>query len=349
MRSMQYIVYITLIALSIGFTAGAPLQTGGSDGTGNLKSDVRRVAGLSALNVSDWEIANLLSPVKDESPIGSVTLARNIDAVLKEVGVDRVPSVNIRLTRPPLLLVVSPREKILYLDRLLISPDLNSSQIEALEENIDSLGLSSLVVEIGGFGAAYPAIVSRKMRTRAIVSAAVEEWSHQYLAFRPLGFLYLADAIGFSQNAEVINMNETLAGIMADEIGSKVYDRYYRAYDDQSGTDVPDTGFNFSKEMQETRRTVDLFLSTGEISEAEKYMASRSESFAAHGYNIRKLNQAYFAFHGIYGQDPCAVSPVYDMLKKLRDRYAQLSDYIKDMSAMTSYSDLQAAAGRLDK
>jgi len=52
--------------------------------------------------------------------------------------------------------------------------------------------------------------------------------------------------------------------------------------------------------MRETRIRVDKLLAQGRIEEAEAYMEERRQEFVAHGYYIRKLNQAYFAFHGAY-------------------------------------------------
>jgi hypothetical protein len=69
-------------------------------------------------------------------------------------------------------------------------------------------------------------------------------------------------------------------------------------------------------------------------------MESRRLLFVRHGYHIRKLNQAYFAFHGIYGQDPCAVSPIYDQMTMLRGSYADFAGFVKNVSNMTRYEDL---------
>jgi hypothetical protein len=95
--------------------------------------------------------------------------------------------------------------------------------------------------------------------------------------------------------------------------------------------------------MRLTRRNVDVLLAQGDIKGAEQYMNERCLVFNGNGYSIRKLNQAYFAFHGIYGQDPGAVSPIYDAMQKLRARYTTLSHFIEEASKLTSYTDLQKA------
>jgi hypothetical protein len=95
--------------------------------------------------------------------------------------------------------------------------------------------------------------------------------------------------------------------------------------------------------MRETRKTVDCYLSQGKIEEAERYMEERRKEFVAHGYHIRKLNQAYFAFHGIYGQDPASVSPIYEDLKQLRAKSHSLRDFLDEAAAMRSYTELTEA------
>jgi len=52
--------------------------------------------------------------------------------------------------------------------------------------------------------------------------------------------------------------------------------------------------------MHKTRVLVDQMLSEGKIEEAEDYMEERREFLWEHGYHIRRLNQAYFAFYGSY-------------------------------------------------
>jgi hypothetical protein len=174
----------------------------------------------------------------------------------------------------------------------------------------------------------------------------VEEWAHQYLAFKPLGFLYLADSLGLRQDPAVIVMNETLAGMIAREVGNKVYERYYLNTGRKLNGPDP-AAFDFDKEMRETRLNVDVLLAAGRIDEAERYMEGRRIDFNRYGYAIRKLNQAYFAFHGIYGQDPGAVSPVYQNMLKLRRACPDLAGFVDRISGMTVYADLEKAVGGL--
>jgi hypothetical protein len=336
-----YVLFM-LLALSAGCLPG-----------GGQGVEIRRTAQPYALNLLTWELQNFLSPISQASPAPDLpvppdVLAGDIEQVLAEQGMAAVPRVRTRLQDPPLLLVVSPRERILYLDRVLLLPGLDAGQIEEVETGIDSLGLSSLVVKIGGFGAAYPAIVSPSMPLKNIVQAAVEEWAHQYLALRPLGLLYLLDSLGFSQDPNVITMNETLAGMIAEEIGAGVYRRYDQGQGQQQGSGSK-AGFDFDAEMRLTRREVDELLDAGRVVEAEEYMQARREIFSGHGYSIRKLNQAYFAFHGIYGQDPGSASPIYGQMRELRNASASLAGFVGRVSAMTGYAELEQAVKDLPR
>ena len=56
----------------------------------------------------------------------------------------------------------------------------------------------------------------------------------------------------------------------------------------------------------------------GRVRDAEEYMEIRRILFRENGYPIRKLNQAYFAFHGSYGTGAAATSPIGPKLERLR-------------------------------
>ncbi len=311
---------------------------------------IKQLAGSAVIDFGKWQIENtfnLLSRTDSyhEGIPEAATLERQITEVLKDNKIEVLPRVRLRLERPPYLLVVSPRNIISYYCRVLLSPELTLAQIENIENKIDNLGFSSLVVELGGFGAAYPAIVSTNMNNKHIIRAAVEEWAHQFLAFRPLGFLYLLDCMGFQQSQDILIMNETLAGMIADEIGDQVYKRYYNpGKSDLRSDDKGDD--EFYREMRNTRHVVDILLGEGAIETAERYMEQQRLYFVQKGYNIRKLNQAYFAFHGIYGEDPACTSPIYEDLHRLRQKYDTLASFVYSASSLTSQLALQEAIRR---
>ena len=102
--------------------------------------------------------------------------------------------------------------------------------------------------------------------------------------------------------------------------------------------------------MHLTRVTVDALLKDGKINDAETYMEQRRQVFVAHGYLIRKLNQAYFAFYGAYADVPGGAAgedPVGPAVRALREKSASLADFLNRISWMTSFDQLQAAVNQL--
>jgi len=110
-----------------------------------------------------------------------------------------------------------------------------------------------------------------------------------------------------------------------------------------SPTDPP--VFDFRAEMHLTRVTVDELLEQGEIEEAEAYMEARRQIFWQNGYYIRRLNQAYFAFHGAYADQPGGAAgedPVGAAVRELWSRIDSPVKFLRTMAWMDDYSDLQA-------
>jgi hypothetical protein len=250
------------------------------------------------------------------------------------------PPVNFMLASPPHLLVVSPRDRIESIREITLLPEMSVEDMESVEAEIDKLGVSSLVVNLGGL-ATCPSYVLDSMNLHIVLSIASEEWLHQYLAFKPLGFLYVLDLTGIRRDYEIATMNETLAGMVSKEIGALVYEKYYdgsEASDNKS--EEAGTGFDFSLEMREIRRAVDDYLARGEIEAAEEFMEQKRQYLAENGYYIRKLNQAYFAFHGTYADKPSSISPIGAEMKELRSQSDSLKDFLETAASMTSREEL---------
>jgi len=252
------------------------------------------------------------------------------------------PPLNFRLEKLPYLLVISPRDRIDSIREIVLKQDLTLEEMESIEEQVDGMGVSSLVVGIGGAGATYPTLVTNSAGLQFTINAAVEEWLHQYLAFKPLGFLYILDLLGISRNYEIATMNETLAGIVSDEIGAIVCEKYYPDYGN-SAQQEQESGFDFNREMREIRRAVDEYLAQGEIEQAEEFMEQKRQYLVSMGYYIRKLNQAYFAFHGAYADSPTSISPIGVELRELREQNVSLRDFLNTVAAMTSRQDIIAS------
>ncbi len=140
-------------------------------------------------------------------------------------------------------------------------------------------------------------------------------------------------------------MNETTASIVGDEVGYLVLQTYYPEFLasqpdlnllslnlhflPSNGLDDPPP-FDFRAEMRETRVTADELLAQGKIEEAETYMEQRRQVFWQNGYLLRKLNQAYFAFHGAYADQPGGAAgedPVGPAVRALREQSDSLEDF----------------------
>ena len=249
------------------------------------------------------------------------------------------PPILFKLQKPPHLLVVSPRDRIESIREVTLQPHIGLEEMEAIEGEVDGLGVSSLVLELGGL-AAYPSFVTNNASLRFTLDTVTEEWIHQYMLFKPLGFLYLLDLTGVGRNYEIATINESLAGMVSREVGSMVYDKYY-----DSKASLPNSPaepeFDFNREMREIRSAVDRYLAEGKIEQAETFMEEKRQFLATKGYYIRKLNQAYFAFHGTYADRPTSISPIGSELRELRERSVSLKEFLKTVAVVTSHDDLK--------
>jgi len=240
-------------------------------------------------------------------------LEEQIASILLEEGFGIVgqvlPPVRFHFTPLPKYLIISPRDEIALTNGAMLRGDIELDRIEVIESEIDEgFSVSSLVEPIGGL-AVYPAMMNETSNLQWAVEATAHEWVHHYFFFwlEPVGLNYEA-------NADVRTINETAADIAGKAIRDKVLARYYPEFlpppapapdPDAPPTPTPEPpAFDFIKEMRETRVNVDQLLAEGKIEEAETYMELRRRVFVENGYNIRKLNQAYFAFHGAYASDP---------------------------------------------
>ncbi|HDD61312.1 MAG TPA: hypothetical protein ENF22_02120 [Chloroflexi bacterium] len=211
-------------------------------------------------------------------------------------------------------LIVSPRDEIRQAANMMLVRGLTLDQIISLEEDIENnLDLSALIVGIGGVGL-YPSMIIETGNLDWLIHVVSHEWTHNYLTLRPLGMFY-------GTSPEITTINETIADLSADAIQSKTFELYYPEHlpsepELPSGEDsppqesivetepAPEEVFDFRAEMHITRLEVDSLLAEGKIAEAEYYMESRRIIFWENGYLIRRLNQAYFAFHGSYAAEP---------------------------------------------
>ena len=217
---------------------------------------------------------------------------------------------------------------------------------------IDSaLDVSSLITNIGGL-AAYPSMLLESSWLPWVAEVTAHEWTHHYLTPRPLGWYYM-------DSGETRTINETTASIMGKEIGYAVITRYYPELpppelpalpepveEEEPAEETPPPEppeFDYRMEMRDTRIQVDELLAEGKIEEAETYMEERRQVFVGQGYAIRKLNQAYFAFHGSYADAPGAAGedPIGPTVLRLRARCPSLYIFVNKVAGVTRLSELE--------
>ncbi len=283
-----------------------------------------------------------------DRPAAEVILEEQVAAEVVAEGITwyggAFPPVWFTFTEPPKKLVVSPRSRITTAHYAMLQPDLPTAERERIENAIfEEDDLSAYITNIGGLGA-FPTQVIDRAPVDWVLSTVAHEWVHNYLTLFPLGINYMT-------SAELTIMNETVADIVGDEIGRRALERFYpdiarelaeREAAEENG-DAPPPAFDFRKEMRHTREVVDLFLSLGRVQDAEEYMEIRRLLFVENGHPIRKLNQAYFAFHGSYGTGAAATSPIGPLLEELRSLTPDVRTFLATVRGFTSMEDLERA------
>jgi len=230
------------------------------------------------------------------------------------------PPIDFVMQDSPKVLVISPRDSIVQQYVLLITSDIPLDKIIEIENSIDRRNFSSLIVNTGGF-ASYPSMVKKSRNYDYMISTISHEWLHQYLFFSPLGQAYF-------KGGEMIKLNETLADIFGQEIAN---------ISEEKNIFYPDDVFN--NFLKETRLEVDKLLKNKEINTAEQYMKNRTIQLQSLGYKTRKINQAYFAFHGNYGSSPSSLSDYDNKLSKLRNEYNSFSLFLNDLKKIKTIEE----------
>jgi hypothetical protein len=330
------------------------------DETQSLSNQILRI--YSDPNVSDpkassaaerQQLNEKIDRMHTIQPAAESILQSQISAVLADWGLTIIgqplPPVLYHCTPLPYALIVSPRSVIRQDADISLKTDLTIEQMVDLEDQVGKgMDVSALVEEIGGVGV-YPTMVEQSSSLEWLSETVAHEWIHNYLTLRPLG-------VNYDTTPELRTMNETTASIAGTEIGLEVLRRYYPekvpppapqenpSTTPQPGTEPP--AFDYRAEMHTTRVEADRLLAEGKITEAEAYMEQRRKVFWDHGYQIRKLNQAYFAFHGAYADiagGEAGEDPVGPQVRALRAQSSSLADFINRISWMTSFDQLKRA------
>lgn len=290
------------------------------------------------------------------APFAETVLQDQLGVIVSDLGLtvggQPIPPVFYHTTSMPWALIVSPRDEIRQEFSINLLPELTVDEHSRLEDQVDqALDRSSLVVGIGGVGT-YPTMVNHTTSLNWLTEVVAHEWTHNFLTLRPLGINYMT-------SPELRTMNETAASIAGKEMGLALLERFYPEFVPPPPPPVEpsqETGeeslqpevpvFDFQTEMRITRENVDAMLADGKVEEAEAYMEKRREFFWQNGYQIRKLNQAYFAFYGAYADVPGGAAgedPVGEAVRALRENSPSLAAFLNRISWMSSFNQLQQA------
>jgi hypothetical protein len=295
------------------------------------------------------EINWLKAEIANRQPLAEAVVQEQVATILLEEEFQILgkpwPPVQMQITPLPAILIVSPRDRIERLYGIPLVHGLTAAEQEALEAAVlVELDYAALVVPIGGLGI-FPAMILETANINFLADVVAHEWAHHWLTLRPLGIRYAASPAMYT-------INETVASIFGREVGPRVVARYYP--DLLPPPPAPTTAaeplqpatFDFRAEMFLTRTEVDNLLADGRVEEAEAYMERRRRFFVANGYQIRKLNQAYFAFYGMYADTAGAAGedPIGPTVVALREASPTLRAFMRQMGGIAGLEDLQRLA-----
>ncbi|PKB74672.1 MAG: hypothetical protein BZY72_00670 [SAR202 cluster bacterium Io17-Chloro-G8] len=275
------------------------------------------------------------------------TVESEISAILVEEGFSSrigviFPPVDTVFAASPGVLIISPRDRISQIDSTLLNPGIPGNVRNELEELIFwEDGVSALVVSTGGV-ATYPSVVSATGTLHDALVISAHEWLHHWFFFQPLGQ-------HFWDNGDMATLNETAASIGGELIGDRAFTAMTGVIVDrgnESGSKPPDPeAFDFNAAMRETRLEAEALLAEGKIEEAESYMEERRQFIDDNGIFIRKINQAFFAFHGSYATGAASLSPIGDLLEELRDGSDSVEEFLKTVAEFGEVDDLPEYLG----
>jgi len=309
---------------------------------------------VAASATQQQALADLRREIATRAPLAEAILGEQVSQVLDDDAfglLDQLfPPVSGTVTPLPYVLNISRRDHIEKIYQEELEVGLTAAQQETLESEIEAAlpEFSAYVAPIGGLSA-YPSMLLENPSIDWLADVMAHEWTHHYLLSAPLGWDY-------SDSGEARTINETTASLMGEWAGQEVVRRFYaplfareKPLPDPLTRDVEaeTPRFDYRAEMHRTRVMVDLLLSVGKVEEAEWYMEMQPRTFLLNGYSLRRLNQAYFAFHGAFASRAGASGsdPVGPMVRRLWAFSASPHDFILQVSRTTTLAELRATLG----
>jgi hypothetical protein len=264
---------------------------------------------------------------------GRLTDAIKDAGLTRRIGADVVwPPVSIEFEEAPSVLVTSPRAVIEKETESLLRGDMRIDRVLRIEEDAERDGqTSALVIRVGAI-ATYPAIVPPRADYHSTLETIAHEWMHHYLYFTPLGRDYFA-------GGDLTTLNETVANMAGRELACLMDPCSAVA---RAGASLTQE-FDFAAEMRGLRRDVEALLAETRIDDAERLMEEKRREFVEQGYYMRRINQAYFAFHGSYADSPASIDPIGPKLDELRKQSASFEAFVETAREFESQADLDEA------
>jgi len=271
-----------------------------------------------------------------ESRIGETMRAVGLSRPLPLFGGQAIlwPPVDVELRSPPRVLTVSPRDEIRLIRDVLLAPDLTLAEIEAIEAAVEASGQFSALVDAIGGVAVYPAIVRDSRSYASSVNTIAHEWVHHYLFFYPLGR-------AFFESATLRTINETVADIVAEEVDDLVFAAWPEV---QPQEPAPPERLESDGLLFQLRLDVDALLVAGRVDESERLMEEVRLELNRLGRGFRRINQAFFAFNGVYATSAASSSPIGPLLQALRAESSSLVHFLNEVREVTSLAQLEALA-----
>ncbi|MFQ5576140.1 MAG: hypothetical protein ACE5G8_04030 [Anaerolineae bacterium] len=300
----------------------------------------------------EQQLAALRARQADAAPRIERILSAQVSRVLAAEGIERQgqawPPVTFRFSEMPSRLTLSPRDEIRTYRSLHLRPGLSAAARTKLEQAIEpAMDVSALVDDLGGIGS-WPTMVTYTPSAGYLLDVIAHEWAHTYLLARPLGLAY-------DNSRDLTTMNETVASMVGEEVSRLTLDRFYPELlpppappPEPPPPDKLPTKEGFFEAMRRIRRRVDSLLAEGRVAEAEAYMEAERLKLAKSGYYLRRLNQAYFAFHGSYATSPASIDPIGPWMRRLRAGSGSLKAFLERAANMDSLDDLLAAVGQAE-
>jgi hypothetical protein len=84
------------------------------------------------------------------------------------------------------------------------------------------------------------------------------------------------------------------------------------------------------------------------VEEAERTMEEKRQFLAENGINIRKINQAYFAFYGTYADSPQSSNPIGPKIERVWELTQDVGVFLTLMREIEDASELDQLLAELE-